>query len=139
MNILLKTQTELDIENIEHATETFINSLNAAIFTLNLCYDALWKLPDDRLVNVLQKLYDLGKLQELFEDHYISATSLNLIQEKAGYSGQSAYAVAGKEFQIIDGVVSLVYPPTPEVVVEPIPNEIINPEIPVNPEIIPEP
>jgi len=119
MQILTKTQTELDIENIEHATETFINSLNAAIFTLNLCYDALWKLPDNRLVNVLQKLYDLGKLQDVFTDHYISATSLNLIQEKAGYTGQSAYAVAGREFQIVDGIVSLVYPPEPEVAVDP--------------------
>ncbi len=119
MQLLTKTQTELDIENIEHATSTFVNSLNAAIFTLNLCYDSLWKLPDDRLINVLQKLYDLGKLQELFEDHYISATGLNLIQEKAGYTGQSAYAVAGREFEIVDGVISLVYPPEPEIIAEP--------------------
>lgn len=111
MQILTKTQTELDIENIEHSTETFINSLNAAIFTLNLCYDALWKLPDDRLVNVLQKLYDLGKLQDVFNDHYISATSLNLIQEKAGYAGQSAYAVAGREFKIENGIISLILAP----------------------------
>ena len=48
----------------------------------------------------------------------ISATSLNLIQEKAEYAGQAAYVVAGREFQIVDGIVSLVYPPVPEPILE---------------------
>lgn len=117
MELLNKTQVELDIENITSASNTFANALSAAIYTLNLCYDALWKLPDDRLRDVLQKLFDLGKLQSLFEDHNFSATSLNAIKEKGNYSGYSAYSVAGREFTIdANGIVTLVT--IPEVILE---------------------
>lgn len=114
MNIIPKTQIEIDIQAIEDASATFSNAVNAAIFTLNLAYDALWKLPDDRLVAVLQRLYDAGKLMELFTDHNFSAVNLNEIQDKAQASGQRAIAVAGREFTIVDGVISLVPLPTPE-------------------------
>lgn len=114
MTIIPKTQTEKDIQIIEDASATFSNAVNAAIFTLNLAYDALWKLPDDRLVAVLQRLYDAGKLMELFTDHNFSAVNLNEIQDKAQANGPRAIAVAGREFTIVDGVISLVPLPLPE-------------------------
>lgn len=107
MTIIPKTQTEIDIQTIEEASATFSNAVNSAIFTLNLAYDALWKLPDDRLVAVLQKLYDAGKLIELFVNHNFSAVNLNEIQDKAGADGPRAIAVAGREFTIVDGIISL--------------------------------
>jgi hypothetical protein len=117
MQLLNKTQVEKDIENITAASDTFANALNAAIFTLNLCYDALWKLPDDRLRDALQKLLDDGKLQSLFEDHNFSATSLNAIKQKGEYSGYTAYDAIGREFTIdANGVVTVT--PIPEVVSE---------------------
>lgn len=118
MTIIPKTQTEKDIQAIEDASSTFSNAINAAIFTLNLAYDALWKLPDDRLVNVLQRLYDTNTMIELFTDHNFSAVNLNEIQDRTHLSGPRAIAVAGREFTIVDGVVALVYPPVPEVLQE---------------------
>lgn len=121
MTIIPKTQTDIDIQVIEDATNTFVNALNAAIFTLNICYKTLWDLPDDRLVAVLQRLYDINKLQDLFEDHYVSATSLNLIQEKAEYDGEHAVNIAAREFQVNDGIVTLVPLPQPDLDVTEIP------------------
>lgn len=114
MIILQKSQTELDILNIENTINNFSNSLNAAILTLNVAYDALWKLPDDRLVAVLQRLYDTNTMMELFEDHNFSAVNLNEIQDRTYESGLKAIAVVGREFTIVDGIISLVYPPAPE-------------------------
>lgn len=118
MTIIPKTQLEKDIQAIEDASATFSNAVNAAIFALNLAYDALWKLPDDRLVAVLQRLYDAGKPIELFTDHNFSAVNLNEIQDKAQASGPRAIAVAGREFTIVDGVVSLVPLPQPEPIID---------------------
>ena len=125
MNIIPKTQTEKDIQAIEDASATFSNAINAAIFTLNLAYDALWKLPDERLVAVLQRLYDTNTMMELFEDHNFSAVNLNEIQDRTHQSGPKAIAVVGREFTIVDGVVSLVYPPEPEVIIQPVIEEPI--------------
>jgi len=125
MNIIPKTQTEKDIQAIEDAAATFSNAINSAIFTLNLAYDALWKLPDDRLVAVLQRLYDTNTMMELFDDHNFSAVNLNQIQDRTHASGLKAISVLGREFTIVDGVVSLVYPPAPEPIVieEQLPSE----------------
>lgn len=120
MNLTNKSQTDIDIQAIEDATNTFVNALNAAIFTLNLAYDALWKLPDDRLVAVLQRLYETNTMMELFDDHNFSAVNLNEIQDRTHESGPKAAAILGREFIInSEGIVSLVYPPEPEVIIEP--------------------
>lgn len=143
MNIIPKTQTDKDIQAIEDASSTFSNAINAAIFTLNLAYDALWKLPDDRLVNALQRMYDTktydeageetgNALFELFTDHNFSATNLNEIQARTHASGIKAIDVLGRQFAIdANGVVSLVYHPAPEpepIIVEETPVEVIPPQ-----------
>lgn len=111
MNILTKTQIDLDIQAIEAATNSFANAIDSAIVTLNIAYDALWKLPDDRLTAVLQKLWDSGKLIELFTNHNFSAVNLNEIKDKAHSFGTRAIAVAGREFTIDqNGIVTLIQP-----------------------------
>ena len=114
MTIIPKTQLEKDIQAIEEASASFSSSINSAIYILNIAYETLWSLPDDRLVAVLQRLYDVGKLMELFIDHNFSAVNLNAISDKAQANGQKAITAAGREFTIVDGVVALVPLPTPE-------------------------
>lgn len=110
MQLTPKTQVDIDIANIEECIKTFANSINASIFTLNNTYNSLWSLPDERLKNVLQKLYDSNKLEEVFINHNFSATSLNGIQLKSNPDGIKAIDVAGREFEIVDGVISLKQP-----------------------------
>jgi hypothetical protein len=91
------------------------------------------------LTAVLQKLYDNNQLLSLFTNHEYSATALNEIKSRANSEGVTAIAVAGREFEIVDGVVSLivkeVITPEPEIIVEPqVIEEVITPE----PEIITE-
>lgn len=107
MQLITKSQVDIDISNIEDSIRSFINAINASIFTLNNTYNALWSLPDERLRNVLQKLYDESKLIEVFTNHNFSASSLNAIQLKSNPSGPKAIDVAGREFEIVNGVVTL--------------------------------
>lgn len=117
MNLIPKQQVDIDIANIEASANTFTNAINAAIFSLNNSHQALWSLPEDRLTAVLQKLYDNNELLSLFADHNYSAVSLNEIQVRSkNITANKAIDTAGRDFQIVDGVVSLV--PIAEVIVE---------------------
>jgi hypothetical protein len=80
----------------------------AAKDELNRAHSQTWNLPDDRLLAILQELYNRGKLEEVFTNHYIAATSLNAILTSAGYGGSLAIATAAREFEVTDGVISLV-------------------------------
>ena len=119
MDITNKTQLDKDLQLLEDAQTTFGNAINAAIFTLNLCYDALWKLPEDRLLAVLQRLYDDGTLQPLFLNHYSTATGLNAAQDILGGGRSKAIAIAGRELTVSeDGVVSFAVIPIVEEISE---------------------
>jgi len=107
MQIVNKQQTDIDISTIESSIATFINSINASIFALNSTHQALWSLPDDRLVNVLQKMLDSGTLMTIFMNHNYSASVLNEIQNKSNSTGPRAIDVAGREITIVDGIVSI--------------------------------
>ena len=128
MNLTTKQQIDIDIANIEASATTFLNAVNAAIDSLNNSHRVFWSLPDDRLTAVLQKLYDNNQLLSLFSNHEYSATALNEIKSRANVEGITAIAVAGKEFQIVDGIVSLITNPTiePEVIVD----SVIEPPLP---------
>lgn len=108
MQLTQKTQVDIDISNIEASINTFTNAINAAIITLNNTYHTLWNLPDERLTNVLQKLHDNNELFQLFTKHNTSASSLNQIKQLSNSGGVRAIDVAGREFEIVDGVVSLI-------------------------------
>lgn len=107
MQLTQKTQVDIDITNIEDSIRAFTNALNASIFTLNIAHNALWSLPDDRLRDVLQKLYDNGKLKEVFENHNYSANCLNNMQLRSNTEGPKAIDVAGREFEILNGQIVL--------------------------------
>ena len=123
MELIPKQQVDIDIANIEASGDTFINAVNAAIFSLNNSHKTLWSLPDDRLTAVLQKLHDNNQLIPLFMNHNYSAVALNEIKTRSNKEGIKAIDIAGREFQIIDGVVSLIA--TPQTVAE----EIIEEQI----------
>jgi len=120
MNLTTKQQIDIDIASIEASATTFLNAVNAAIHSLNDSHRVFWSLPDDRLTAVLQKLYDNNQLLSLFANHEYSAAALNEIKSRANGEGVTAIAVATREFQIIDGILSLIAKPTiePEVIVE---------------------
>jgi hypothetical protein len=126
MNLITKQQIDIDIASIEASATTFLNAVNAAIDSLNNSHRVFWSLPDDRLTAVLQKLYDNNQLLSLFANHEYSATALNEIKSRANVEGITAIAVAGKEFQIVDGVVSLI---VKEVIIEPEPEIIVEPQV----------
>ena len=120
MNLLNKTTTQTHILQLEKFADTENRAIAAAISVLNNSYHYLWSLPDNELVDVLQELLNTGKLQSLFENHYVTAINLNAIQDNTEYSGPRAIAVAGREFEVSpEGIVSLVYPPEPEIIEEP--------------------
>jgi ribonuclease PH len=120
MNLITKQQIDIDIANIEASATTFLNAINAAIHSLNNSHQVFWNLPDDRLTAVLQKLYDHDQLLSLFANHEYSAKALNEIKSRANSEGVVAIAVAAREFEIVDGVVSLIIKPViePEVIIE---------------------
>jgi hypothetical protein len=144
MNLITKQQIDIDIASIEASATTFLNAVNAAIHSLNNSHQVFWNLPDDRLTAVLQKLYDNNQLMPLFANHEYSAKALNEIKSRANSEGVVAIAVAAKEFEIVDGIVTLKQPvvveleptPDPEVIVDP----VIEPPLPdfSEPEIIAE-
>jgi hypothetical protein len=120
MNLITKQQIDIDIASIEASATTFLNAVNAAIHSLNNSYQVFWSLPDDRLTAVLQKLYDNNQLMPLFANHEYSAKALNEIKNRSNGEGITAIAVAAREFEIVDGVVSLIIKPViePEVIIE---------------------
>jgi hypothetical protein len=108
MNIITQTQLQKNTISIQNATNKALRSIVAAKEDLNSAYNELWNLPEERLRDVLQYLLQEGKLEEVFTNHHIAATSLNAILTSAGYSGSLAIATAAREFEVTDGVISLV-------------------------------
>jgi hypothetical protein len=109
MKLISKTQTELNIEEIEKSAEMFANSINTSIILLNLAYKKLWDLPEDQLRDVLNTLAQNNRLQSLFEDHNFAVNSLNSIASKIGGIPTVATSVVGNELQVDDnGSVTIV-------------------------------
>jgi len=108
MKLQQKTTLQQNIEKIETANNTTLLAVSAAVSALNNSYKSFWNLPDAELLELLQYLFGNGKLQEVFTNHYIAATSLNAILASAGYGGSLAIATAAREFEVTDGVISLV-------------------------------
>jgi hypothetical protein len=126
MNLITKQQIDIDIASIEASATTFLNAINAAIHSLNDSYRVFWNLPDHRLTAVLQKLYDNDQLISLFTNHEYSAAALNEIKSKANTEGVRAISDAAREFEIVDGVVSLIVDEVvsseSELIIEPLPH-----------------
>lgn len=120
MNIIEKTQLQSDIENLEKRISKTLSALEFTVSQLNLAYDSVWKLPDERLQALLQTLVDSGKFEEIFSVHAKSASYINELIEVAGGKAR-AYTGAGREYTIEDGIVTV----TPLLKPEPVIEEIV--------------
>jgi len=117
MNIVNKTQLEMDLDSIQKQTTRTARRITTAARALNASHSVLWGLPDDRLQAVLQELVDTGQIQSVFDAHLLAANSLNAVLETMGTPNIKCAAVAGREFTISEGgIVEVV--PIPEVEIE---------------------
>ena len=116
-----KSQLQKDIDAIDSAAESAFLAFTASAFTLNSSYDALWNLPKDRLLAVLQRMYDDNTLASTFERQNYAAAAVN---PSLGYN--AAKVAAPLEIIITDGVLSF-----PEVIVEELPEMVAEIELPV--------
>ena len=108
MKIINQTLAEKDLRDLKQSIDRSLRTVISAKDELNRDHSQTWNLPDDRLLAILQELYNRGKLEEVFTNHYIAATSLNAILTSAGYGGSLAIATAARAFEVTDGVISLV-------------------------------
>jgi len=111
-----KSQLQIDIDSIDKSAESATLAFKAAAFTLNNSYDSLWNLPEDRLLAVLQTMYNDDTLTSVFAQHNTAAAYVNTI---VGY--EAAKIVAPREIVITDGVLSFPVEPEsePEIILEP--------------------
>jgi hypothetical protein len=120
-----KTQLEKDINNIDQMSQTAILAASAFAHSLNNAYIALWSLPEDRLLPILQKMYDDNTFLKIFGDHNYAASAINTILNNGNHQGVRAYDAAPKEIEITDGILSFKVIPVPEIVDENVDNIII--------------
>jgi len=115
MNITSKTQTETDLLSIENSVSNAVLALSGAAVSLNNAFAAIWSLPDDRLVAVLQWLVINQKLTPLLELHAGTATAINSILDSVEHQGARISTTIPRQFQIDEfGTVTLVPdPPIP--------------------------
>jgi hypothetical protein len=100
MELQQKTTLQQNIEKIEKANRTTLLAVSAAVSALNNSYKSFWDLPDAELLELLQYLFDNGKMQEVFAKHYNSAASLNAILDAGDSVGNRAIAKAAKEIAV---------------------------------------
>lgn len=122
-----KTVLEQNLYRIEESLLLVDNYVRAAIMNLNQSYNALWNLPDDELLELLNFL-GLAKSTEIFETHYKHAVGLNEIMDARGIIGDRAVCVMGRSL----GVNEL-----GEFIIAPVivPEPPVETEVPVEPEI----
>jgi hypothetical protein len=107
-----KTQLQKDIDSIDQASDVATLAASAFAKSLNNLFDALWSLPEDRLINLLQYMYDQGIFETMFGKHNYAATSINNILTNSNSSSERAKDSALREIIIADGIVSLGSIPT---------------------------
>jgi hypothetical protein len=101
-----KTQLQKDIDTIDQLSDTAILAASAFAQSLNNLFNTIWSLPEDRLLSLLQRMYDDGTLLTMFGNHNYAATSINTILNNGNHQGIRAYDTAPREIQIIDSIIS---------------------------------
>lgn len=125
MNITNKPQVTKDLDNLERRVQKATQALAFAASQLNLAYDSVWNLPDDRLQALLQYLVDQSKFEGIFSLHEKSASYINELLTDTGDVRVTAKVGAGREFEIDgNGSVSVIPLPQPEPIEEEQPEEI---------------
>lgn len=109
MNITQKTQTQIDLDTLENRIQRATNSLSFAASQLNTAYDAVWKLPEDRQLALLQSILDSGNFATVFGVHAKAAAYINELLVDAG-STPTAKVGTPREIEIVDGTISFIQP-----------------------------
>lgn len=117
MQLINKTQTEKNIDNLEKRIDKATLALAQTVNALNSAYECVWTLPDEQLRELLQCLFDNNKLQDIFNIHAQSAANINALLDAINYSGARAKEGAGREYTIIDGIIGVIPLLQPEPVV----------------------
>lgn len=107
MQLINKTQAQLDIQSLENKVAKAVLSLKSAAMQLNYAYNSVWSLPDDRLQALLQALVDANKFDEIFTLHAQSAASINALLVAAGEKAVAKEG-AGREYTITGGMVTII-------------------------------
>lgn len=113
MNIIPKSQLQTDIDSINNAAQIVTLLLLSCVNALNKSYNTLWSLPDDRLTEVLQSLYDNGELNNVFSNHQLIASAINQVLNNVQTDGTKAKDTAPRQFDIVNGKIVLHPVPLP--------------------------
>lgn len=114
MKLLTKTQEQEDLDNLVKRIDKVRLALSASVHALNLTYDSVWCLPDNRLQPLLQLLLDINKLEEVLSAHVKAASYINELLDLAEDNGIRAKIEQGREYIIENGTISLVPLPITE-------------------------
>lgn len=107
MNIYEKTELEQDLQKIELSVRKTVSTISMAVHALNSSYDLLWSLPEERLLAVLQHLFENEKLQDIFDKHNFAANSLNSILNNSNINCKKAKDAPLKNIEIKDNLVCI--------------------------------
>jgi hypothetical protein len=92
-----QTQLEADMANIARAASGTTYYGQLLVTALNNAHSAVWQLPDDRLVAVLNHLGEQS-VTGLVQLQAATATALNQSLDAAGDTGPRAIVQPGREF-----------------------------------------
>lgn len=111
MKLIEATQLDLDLNDIQSNIEMITLSVSSTVQILNNAHSSLWSLPNDRLINILNKLGP-EKTQELFNKHFDIATAANAFLDSVEFLGGRAIVTRGKEIALgEDGMFTIKNPP----------------------------
>jgi hypothetical protein len=102
-----QTQLESDLSNISRAASSTTWYGQLLVQSLNSAHAAVWNLPDDRLVAVLNHLGEQA-VTGLVALQSATASALNESLDAAGDTGPRAIVQPGREFSWDNGSVVLV-------------------------------
>jgi hypothetical protein len=108
-----QTQLEQDISAISRAAAGTTYYGQLLVTSLNNAHSAVWQLPDDRLVAVLNHLGEQS-VTGLVQLQSATATSVNSSLDLAGDAGPRAIVEPGRQFSWDNGSVVLVPLPAAE-------------------------
>jgi hypothetical protein len=102
-----QTQLEQDLSNVSRAANGTTYYGQLLVQSLNAAHAAVWSLPDDRLVAVLNHLGEQS-VTGLVQLQSATASALNQSLDAAGDTGPRALVQPGRQFSWHDGSVVLV-------------------------------
>ena len=114
MDLIPKTQLDQDLDGLLSSINTIALAAAATATTLNNAHAEFWRLPDERLAAVLNRI-GAEKVQEMFDQHFALGSAANAFLDASEFSGPRAVTVRGREITLgADGLFTVVPLPNPE-------------------------